>query len=54
MSSELNESPISVSLSPVLSPLTVEFAQLIPEEQRQNGVRAEPEIRRSQALVESC
>lgn len=44
-------SPTSWSL--VLSELPVQLPQLIPEEQRQDGVRAEPEIRRSQALVES-
>lgn len=37
----------------MLSELLVQFAQFIPEEQRQNRVRTEPEIRGSQAFVES-
>lgn len=37
----------------MLSELPVQFAQFIPEEQRQNGVWTEPEIRGSQAFVES-
>lgn len=37
----------------MLSELLVQFAQFIPEEQRQNGVWTEPEIRGSQAFVES-
>lgn len=45
--------PFSVSLSLVLSELLVQFAQFIPEEQRQDGVRTETEIRGSQAFVES-
>jgi len=36
----------------VLSELLVKFAQFFPEEQGQNGVRAESEIRGSQAFVE--
>lgn len=38
----------------MLSELLVQFAQLIPEEEGQNGVWAESEIRGSQAFVESC
>lgn len=37
----------------VLSAPVVQFAQFIPKEQRQNGVWAQPEIRGSQAFVES-
>lgn len=37
----------------VLSDLLVHLAKLIPEEQGQDGVRAKPEIRGSQAFVES-
>lgn len=37
----------------MLSELLVQFSQFIPEEQGQNGVWAEPEIRGSQAFVES-
>lgn len=43
--------PFSSSL--VLSELLVKFAQFIPEEQRQDGVRTESKIRGSQAFVES-
>lgn len=37
----------------VLSDLLVHLAKLVPEEQGQDGVRAEPEVRSSQAFVES-
>ena len=37
----------------MLSEWLVHFAQFVPEEQRQDGVWAEPEVRGSQALVES-
>lgn len=37
----------------VLSDLLVHLAKLVPEEQGEDGVRAEPEIRSSQAFVES-
>lgn len=40
-------------MSLVLSELLVHFAQFVPEEKRQNGVWTEPEIRGSQAFVES-
>lgn len=36
----------------MLSVLLVQFAQFIPEEQRQDGVRTQTEIRSSQAFVE--
>lgn len=36
-----------------LSDLPVHLAKLVPEEQGQDGVRAEAEIRSSQAFVES-
>lgn len=39
--------------SQVLSDLLVHLAKLVPEEQGQDGVRAEPEIRGPQAFVES-
>lgn len=45
--------PFPISLSLMLSELLVLLAQFIPEEQRQNGVWPKPEIRRSQAFVES-
>lgn len=45
--------PFSASFSLVLSERLVQFAQFMPEEQRQNCVWPEPEIRGSQTFVES-
>lgn len=53
MHSELNELPLPSYLLLLLSELLVQFAQFIPEEQRQNGVRTKPEIRGSQSFVKS-
>lgn len=44
---------MSPSWTQVLSDLLIHLAKLVPEEQGQDGVRAEPEIRSSQAFVES-
>lgn len=50
----LNELPVSpLCWSPVLSEFLVQPAQFVPEEQGQNGVRTESEIRGSKAFVES-
>lgn len=52
--SKPSELPISPpSRSRVLSDLLVHLPKLVPEEQGQDGVRAEAEIRSSQAFVES-
>lgn len=40
-------------LRPSLLLLLVEFAEFVPEEQAEDGVRAEPEVGRAEALVES-
>ena len=53
--SELNELPLppSVLVLLVLSVLLVHFAQFVPEEQGQDSVWSEPEVRGSQTFVES-
>lgn len=53
MQSEVNESSLSSYWFLLLSELLVQFAQFIPEEQRQNGVRTNPEIGGSQSFVKS-
>lgn len=52
--SKPNELPISPpSRSWVLADLLVHLPELVPEEQGQDGVRAEAEVGSSQAFVES-